>query len=97
MKREDHFVQLILAALFGWVSMPFGMAGIAPYGSDAELRSFLLADVLCGLSILLIISCLRRGYPAVKVGALLVCLFPILHIYHSIGRNEYIIREWMKR
>jgi hypothetical protein len=97
MKREDHFAQLVLAALSGVLAMVLGTAGIVPYGSDAELGSFLLADVLCGLSILLIISCLRRGYAAVKVGALLVCLFPILHIYHSIERNDHIIREWMKR
>jgi len=99
MKREDHFVKLILAALLGVGTMGLGSGGLSPRGTDTpELQQFLVADVLCGLSILLILSCLRRGYPAVKVGALLVCFFPSVYIYHSIEKNgRILIREWKKQ
>ena len=97
MKREDHLIHLVLAALLGPLAMACGTAGIFSSGGKSELYSFLLADVLCGVIIFLIVSCLRRGYPAVKMGALFVCLFPVLHINKSIERNGNLVREWMKR
>jgi hypothetical protein len=101
MRREDHFVQFVFAGLSGVISgalsIDFSSTTGHPYGSETVLWPFVLADVLCGLSILLIISCLRRGYRAVQIGALLVCWLPFLHLYYSIQRFGQVICESTQR
>ncbi|MBL9133540.1 MAG: hypothetical protein JNG86_20180 [Verrucomicrobiaceae bacterium] len=101
MKREDHFVQFVFAGLSGAISgaLSLDLSSMTgpPYDSETVLWPFLLADVLCGLSILLIISCLRRGYRAVKIGALLVCWLPLLHLYYSTQRFGQVICESTQR
>lgn len=95
MKREDHFVQLVIAFLLQVVGVGFGTQ-LSPRGYSYPVSDYLCADVLIGLSMLPVLACLRRGYLAAKVGAVLLCILPSIYLYHSIQRNSpSLIHAWL--
>ncbi len=95
MKREDYFVQLVVAALLQFIMLGAATT-FALRGGAYPLGSFLAADVACGLSLLGVIACLRRGYLAAKIGAAILCILPAIHVYHSIKRNEHALTHLWK-
>ena len=94
MKSEDHFIHLVVATLLQFVMLGAGTT-FSPRGGDYPLSSYLTADITCGLSLLFVIACLSRGYLAAKIGAVILCILPAMHIYRSITNNLPIfIHEW---
>jgi hypothetical protein len=99
MKKEDHFVQLVMAALLGMATVQFGIKFMSVRSqAPPELLRFLIADALCGLTILPILACLRRGYPSAKIGAVILCILPLIYINYSVKKNgRILIREWKRQ